>query len=57
MHNADFVAEEHRYPASGWERMRKDIEAAMADEEKLEGMLLAQKNAALAETAEKYRGL
>ena len=54
-HNANFVAEEYTYPAAEWERMKKDVEAAMADEKVLGKMLQKQKKAALAETAKNYR--
>ena len=57
MHNADCVAEEHIYPAGEWERMRIDIETAIADEKKLKKMLQKQKKAALSETVKSYQHL
>lgn len=54
-HNADFVAEEYTFPAAEWERMKKDVEAAMTDEKVLGNMLQKQKKAAMAETAKNYR--
>lgn len=55
MHNVDYVAEEHVYPANEWERMRIDVEAAMADVKVLKKMLQKQKRAALAETVKSYQ--
>lgn len=57
MHNVDYVAEEHVYPAIQWEKMCGDVEAALADGKVLKKMLQKQKRAALAETVKSYQNL
>lgn len=57
LHNGEFTAAEHIYPAVEWERMKADVEAALGDGKALKKMLQKQKKAALAESAESYRSL
>lgn len=57
MHNADYVVEEHIYPATEWERMCADAEMAMTDVKVAKKMLQKQKKAALAETVKGYQSL
>lgn len=57
MHNADYVAEEYVYPTTEWERMRMDVETAMADVKVAKKMLQKQKKAALSETVKGYQNL
>ena len=57
MHNADYVAEEHVFLASEWERMCADVKTAMADVKVAKKMLQRQKRTALAETVKSYQKL
>lgn len=56
-HHPGFVAERLMFPAAGWQRMQAEAEAAMADAGVLEKMLQQQREAAMAETAERYQRL
>lgn len=57
VHNRDYVAEEHIYPVNEFKKMVSDISLALADEAVLEDGLKKQRDAALAETAERYAEL
>lgn len=54
LHNADYVAEEHVYPAAESDRLIAAIRAVMADEELLEEELKKQREAAMSEKVERY---
>ena len=54
-HNRDYVAEAHIYLAGGVHHMIADARKAMKEKEVLELELKRQKEAAMAETEEKYR--
>ena len=56
-HNRDYVAEEFIYPAGEVKRMIIDVQAAMADETVADKHLQKQREAAFAETAEKYQDI
>lgn len=57
VHNRDYVAEESIYPAKEVTRMIEDIQAAMCGEAVLNERLRRQKDAAFAESAQKYLDL
>ncbi|MCI8927209.1 MAG: accessory Sec system glycosylation chaperone GtfB [Lachnospiraceae bacterium] len=57
VHNRDYVTKEYIYPASEFKRMVSDASLALADEAVLEDGLKKQRDAALAETAERYAQL
>ncbi len=57
LHNETYVAEEQIFPASEWEKMAADIEAAMADGKIVKKQLQKQKKAALADTVKSYQNL
>ncbi|MDE7043717.1 MAG: accessory Sec system glycosylation chaperone GtfB, partial [Acetatifactor sp.] len=57
VHNRDYVAEEHIYPVNEFKKMVSDISLALADEAVLEDGLKKQRDAELAETAERYAEL
>ncbi|MCM1231930.1 MAG: accessory Sec system glycosylation chaperone GtfB [Ruminococcus flavefaciens] len=56
-HNRDYVAEAHIYPANDVGRMIADVKKAVKDGEVLDRRLRKQQEAAMAETAERYRGI
>ena len=53
-HNRDYVADVHVYPASNVNRMIADVRKAMKDAAVLDQRLERQREAAMAETAERY---
>lgn len=55
VHNRDYVAEEHIWPAAEFAQMTARLRAAMADASVLEEALKKQRDAALAEPVESYR--
>lgn len=55
IHNRNYVAEMHVYPANDVDRMIVDVKKAMKDGDTLERWLKRQQEAAMAETAEKYQ--
>lgn len=57
IHNRDYVAQEHIYPAGEAERMISQIRLAAADEKVMEEGLAKQRKAALTETADGYAQL
>ena len=57
VHNRDYVAEESIYPAKEVMRMIEDIQAAMCGKAVLDERLRRQRDAAFAESAEKYLDL
>lgn len=57
VHNRDYVAKEHIYPAGEFQKMVSTAGLALADVAVLEEGLKRQKEAALAETAEGYEKL
>ncbi len=57
VHNRDYVAEEFIYPTDEVMRMIADIQETMTDEVVANRHLQKQREAAFAETAEKYQGI
>lgn len=55
VHNRDYIADAHIYPADQAEQMIEEIRKVMEDRNLLEQGLLRQHEAAMAETAERYR--
>lgn len=53
-HNRNYVAETHLYPAAAVDRLIADARKAVKDEQVLERRLKKQREAAMAETAERY---
>ena len=54
LHNNEYVADEHIYPAAEFERMVSDVRAVMADTAVLEQYLERQRRHALSEDVETY---
>lgn len=54
IHNRNYVADAHIYPAGGADRMIADIKKAMKDGDVLDRRIQRQHEAAMAETAERY---
>lgn len=54
VHNRDYIAEAHIYPASDMMRMIGDVQAVLADEKCLEEHLKWQQEAGMVETVEEY---
>lgn len=57
LHNRDYVAESHVYPAGSVDRMIADVKKTMKDGDVLERRLKRQHEAAMAETVEKYQAI
>ncbi|MDE6891304.1 MAG: accessory Sec system glycosylation chaperone GtfB, partial [Lachnospiraceae bacterium] len=57
VHNRDYIAEEFIYPAGEAARMIADVQAAMTDEAAANKHLQKQREAAFAETVEKYQDI
>ena len=55
LHNRDYVAEEHIYPADEMAKMLADVEAAMSDVKVIKKYLQKQKKAAMSETVKEYQ--
>ena len=55
LHNRDYVAEEHIYPADEVAEMLADVEAAMSDVKVMKKYLQKQKKTAMAETVKEYQ--
>lgn len=56
-HNRDYVADAHVYPSNNVNRMIADVRKAMKDGAVLDQRLQRQREAALAEAAQRYRSL
>ena len=57
IHNEDYIATEHIYPANEMKRLLADTKMAMKDLKVMEQYLQRQKEAAMAETVEAYQNL
>lgn len=57
LHNGDYVAGEHIYPAGEMDRMIADVENVMVDVKVLKKDLQKQKKAAMSETVKSYQNL
>lgn len=57
IHNRDYIAETHIYPADKVDRMIADVKKTMKDGDVLERRLKRQREAALAQTEEDYRNI
>lgn len=55
VHNRDYIAQAHIYPADNVDHMIADVKKAMKDGDVMERRLKRQREAAFAETAEDYR--
>jgi len=57
IHDPDFAAKEHIYPADKWEQMCADVKASVEDQKVRKKMLQRQKKSAMVETVKSYQKL